>query len=137
MSIERRETRSGVTWRVRVHAGGRVVGDKTFATKRAAEAWERQQKEALGGGNFVSPQRSRTSVAEVASEFLSARVGQVGEHTHRTDADNIAAMPTKFAARPIGTITEADVLRLLTEFLTGNGDVDARAHSTVSRRKTT
>lgn len=137
MSIERRETRAGVTWRVRVHAGGRVVGDKTFTTKRAAEAWERQQKEALGGGHFVSPQRSRTAVSQVAAEFLEARVGQVGAHSHRTDVDNIAAIPAKFAARPIGAVTDADILRLLTELLKGSGQVKGRAHSTVSRMKTT
>ncbi len=137
MSIERRETRAGVTWRVRVHAGGRVFGDKTFTTKRAAEAWERQQKEALGGGNFVSPQRARASVSEVATDFLAAQVGQVGAHSHRTDSDNIAALPSKFAARPIGSVTDADILRLLTELLNGTALAKARAHSTVSRMKTT
>lgn len=137
MSIERRETKAGVTWRVRVHAGGRVVGDKTFTTKRAADTWERQQKEALGGGNFVSPQRSRLAVSVVAAEFLNARIGQVGAHSHRTDSDNIAALPSKFAARPIGSITDADVLRLLTTLLNGTDSQPARAHSTVSRMKTT
>ncbi len=63
--------------------------------------------------------------------FLTARIGQVAPHTLRTDADNIAALPPKFAARPIGSVTEGDVLALLTDLL------DARAHSTVSRTRTT
>lgn len=131
MSIERREVAGGIRWRVRLHAGGRVVADRTFTTKRAAEAWERQQKEALHGGGFVSPQRSRTPVSEVASAFLRARAGQVAPHTLRTDRDNLASLPAKFAARPIGSIAEADVLALLTDLLGG------RAHSTVSRVRTT
>ncbi|WP_336629975.1 MULTISPECIES: tyrosine-type recombinase/integrase [unclassified Microbacterium] len=131
MSIERRESVAGVRWRVRLHSGGRVIADQTFTTKRAAEAWERQQKEALHSGGFVAPQQTRTPVMEVAAEFLAARAGQVAPHTWRTDRDNIAALPPKFAARPIGSVSEADVLGLLTDLLS------MRAHSTVSRMRTT
>lgn len=131
MSIERREGAAGVRWRVRLHSGGRVVADRTFTTKRAAEVWERQQKEALHGGGFVPPERTRTPVSEVASAFLLARSGQVAPHTLRTDRDNIAALPSRFAARPIGSVSEADVLALLTDLL------GVRAHSTVSRLRTT
>ncbi|GEC76571.1 tyrosine-type recombinase/integrase [Microbacterium maritypicum] len=131
MSIERREGSAGIRWRVRLHSGGRVVADRTFTTKRAAEVWERQQKEALHGGGFVSPQQTRTPVSEVAAAFLLARSGQVAPHTLRTDRDNIAALPPKFIARPIGSVSEADVLALLTDLL------GARAHSTVSRLRTT
>lgn len=131
MSIERRENSAGVSWRVRLHSGGRVVADRTFTTKRAAEAWERHQKEALHGGGFVSPQQARTPVSEVASAFLAARSGQVAPHTLRTDRDNIASLPQKFVARPIGSVSEADVLALLTDLLS------TRAHSTVSRLRTT
>lgn len=131
MSIERREGAAGVRWRVRLHSGGRVVADRTFTTKRAAEVWERQQKEALHGGGFVPPERTRTPVSEVASAFLLARSGQVAPHTLRTDRDNIAALPSMFAARPIGSVSEADILSLLTDLL------GVRAHSTVSRLRTT
>lgn len=131
MSIERRETASGVSWRVRLHSGGRVVADKSFSTKRAAEAWERQQKEAFHSGGFVPPSRSKTPVSDVAAAFLEARSGQVAPHTLRTDRDNLAALPPKFAARPIGSVSEADILALLTDLLS------VRAHSTVSRLRTT
>ncbi|OZB85028.1 site-specific integrase [Microbacterium sp. 13-71-7] len=131
MSIERRESAAGVRWRVRLHSGGRVIADQTFTTKRAAEAWERQQKEALHSGDFVSPQQTRTPVLEVAAEFLAARSGQIAPHTWRTDRDNLAALPPRFAARPIGSVSEADVLGLLTDLLS------VRAHSTVSRMRTT
>lgn len=124
MSIERRENAAGARWRVRLHSGGRVVADRTFTTKRAAEAWERQQKEALHGGGFVSPQKARTPVSEVAAAFLVARSGQVAPHTLRTDRDNLAALPPKFTGRPIGSVSEADVLALLTDIL------GTRAHST-------
>lgn len=88
MSIERRELASGVRWRVRLHVGGQVVADRTFTTRRAAEAYERREKEALSNGGFVSPQRSRVPLSEVAAEFLDARTGQVVAHTLRTDRDN-------------------------------------------------
>lgn len=107
------------------------MADKTFTTRRAAEAFERQQKEALHGGGFVSPQQQRTPVSEVVTAFLDARSGQVAPHTLRTDRDNLAALPGKFLARPIGSVTEADVLALLTDLL------GSRAHSTVARIRTT
>ncbi|MFT4259340.1 MAG: tyrosine-type recombinase/integrase [Microbacterium sp.] len=116
---------------MRLHVGGQVVADRTFTTRRAAEAYERREKEALSNGGFVSPQRSRVALSDVAAEFLDARAGQVVAHTLRTDRDNLAALPPKFSARSIGSITEADVLALLTDLL------DGRAHSTVARIKTT
>ena len=131
MSIERRESASGVRWRVRLHAMGRVIADQTFTTKRAAEAWERQQKEPIQSGGFVQPRHARTAIVVVAEEFLLARSGQVAPHTLRTDKDNIASLPQKFLNRPIGSVSHADVLALLTDLL------GVRAHSTVSRVRTT
>ncbi len=107
------------------------MADKTFTTRRAADAFERQQKEALHGGSFVAPQQLRTPLSEVIAAFLVARSGQVAPHTLRTDRDNFAALPSKFVARPIGSVTEADVLAVLTDLLS------TRAHSTVSRIRTT
>lgn len=132
MSITRREPSPGVVrWRVRIWSGGRPLADQTFTTKRAAEAFERQQKEALNSGSFIAPQRSRTPLSEIATAFLTARVGQIAPHSLRTDRDNLAALPPTFMARSIGSISEADVLALLTDLL------GSRAHSTVARIRTT
>lgn len=63
--------------------------------------------------------------------FLTSRSGQVAPHTLRTDRDNLASLPQTFLAHPVGSVCEADVLSLLTDFL------GTRAHSTVSRLRTT
>lgn len=132
MSITRPEPSPGVVrWRVRIWSGGRPLADQTFTTKLAAEAFERQQKEALNSGNFIAPQRSRPPLSEVAAAFLTARVGQIAPHSLRTGRDNLASLPPAFMARSIGSISEADMLALLTDLL------GSRAHSTVARIRTT
>ena len=132
MSIERRQTSTGtVRYLARIKSGGQLVGSKTFARKSDAEAWEREQYRALAFGEFIPPTRSATRFSEVAAQFLEARRGQISPHSWRTDRDNLANIPGWFAARPLSSIGESDILRYLTEQLA------VKAHSTVQRAKTT
>lgn len=129
--IERRVLKSGdVRWRARVKNQGDVVADKTFTRRADAETWEREQYRALQLGSFVSPQLAKTSVRDVVEQFLEARRELISAHSLRTDRDNLASLPATFLARPIGSITEADVLDALTLLL------KSRAHSTVARTRT-
>jgi len=130
--IERRTLQDGsVRWKARVKNQGLVVAQRTFQRKADAETWEREQYRALALGAFVSPQLGKMPVRDVAANFLQARRGQVSEHAHRTDRDNIASLPPSFLARPIASVTQAEVLDTLTVLLA------SRAHSTVSRTRTT
>ena len=67
---------------------------------------------------------------EVVAAFLDARTSQVAAHSHRTDRDNLAALPAKLRARPIGSVCEADVLSFLTDQL------KIKERSTVARMRT-
>lgn len=130
--IEKRILKSGaVRWKARVKSKGEVVAQRTFQRKADAEAWEREQYRALALRTFVSPQLGRTPVREVAASWLEVRRMQISEHAHRTDRDNIASLPSTFLARPVGSVTQAEVLNALTKLLA------TRAHSTVSRTRTT
>ena len=48
------KTASG-RYRVRVKVRGRVVADQTFAQRRQAEAWERQQRARIDSSGWVDP----------------------------------------------------------------------------------
>lgn len=129
--IERRTLADGsVRWKARVKSQGKVIAQKTFPRKADAETWEREQYRALTLGAFVSPQLGKTPVHDVIVRFLEAREGQVSEHAHRTDRDNLASLPPSLRNRPIAAVTQADVLDALTVLLA------TRAHSTVSRTRT-
>ena len=130
--IEKRVLKGGsVRWKARIKSGGEIVAQQTFRLKGDAETWEREQTRALQLGTFLPPQRAKTPLGEVVVKFLDARTSQVAAHSHRTDRDNLAALPPKRRARPIGTVSEADVLSFLTEQL------KIKERSTVARLRTT
>lgn len=76
------------------------------------------------------PQKARTPLGEVVTKFLDARTAQVTGHSQRTDRDNLAALPPKLKARPIGSVSKADVLGFLTDQL------KIKERSTVARLRT-
>lgn len=130
--IEKRVLKDGsVRWKARIKSGGEIVAQQTFRLKGDAETWEREQTRALQLGTFLPPQKAKTPLGEVVAKFLDARTSQVAAHSQRTDRDNLAALPPKLRARPIGTVSEADVLGFLTEQL------KIKERSTVARLRTT
>lgn len=130
--IEKRILKNGsVRWKARIKSGGMVVAQQTFRLKGDAETWEREQIRALQLGTFLPPQKAKTPLGEVVASFLAARTSQISAHSHRTDRDNLAAVPSKLRARPIGSISEADVLNFLTDQL------KTKERSTVARMRTT
>ena len=68
---------------------------------------------------------------EVVAKPLDARTSKVTAHSQRTDRDNLAALPPKLKARPIGSVSEADMLGFLTDQL------KIKERSTVPRMRTT
>lgn len=130
--IEKRSLRDGsARWKARIKSGGKVVAQQTFRLKGDAETWEREQTRALQLGTFLPPQKAKTPLGEVVVKFLAARMSQVSAHSQRTDRDNLSALPAKLRARPIGSVSEADVLGFLTNQL------KIKERSTVLRLRTT
>lgn len=130
--IEKRVLKDGsVRWKARIKSGGAVVAQQTFRLKGDAETWEREQMRAIQLGTFLPPQKAKTPLGEVVASFLAARTSQVSAHSHRTDRDNLAALPARLKARPIGSVSEADVLGFLTDQL------KIKERSSVARTRTT
>ena len=130
--IEKRVLKDGsVRWKARIKSGGEVVAQQTFRLKGDAETWEREQTRALQLGTFLPPQKAKTPLGEVVARFLDVHTSQVAAHSQRTDRDNLAVLPAKLRARPIGSVSEADVLGFLTDQL------KIKERSTVARLRTT
>jgi hypothetical protein len=55
-------------------AAGRQHTKGTFTRKRDADAWEREQQEAIRKGAWVDPDRSRLTVGEWAGTWMAGRV---------------------------------------------------------------
>lgn len=129
--IERRTLTDGaVRWKARIKNGGVIVAQQTFRLKGDAETWERAQMRALQLGTFLPPQQAKVPLGQVIAEFLDARTTQIAPHSQRTDRDNLAALPPKLRARPIGSIGQADVFEFLTDQL------KIKERSTVARTRT-
>lgn len=130
--IEKRLLKDGsVRWKARIMNSGAVVAQQTFRLKGDAETWEREQMRAIQLGTFLPPQKAKTPLGEVVTSFLAVRTSQISAHSHRTDRDNLAALPATLRARPIGSVSEADVLGFLTDQL------KTKERSTVARMGTT
>jgi integrase len=103
------KTASG-RYRVRVKVRGRVVADQTFAQRRQAEAWERQQRARLDSSGWVDPALGRATLAELAQQWLPVREPQVERRTFQSDQSALAVhiLPA-LGKKPIGVIRRTDV----------------------------
>jgi integrase len=132
MSIEQRQTKDGVPRYVaRVKHSGRLIASKTFRDRGDAQKWEHEQYRAVEDATLNTRARTSPLFSEVAELFLELQHGKVTAHSWRTDRDNLASVPAWFAALPIASIRESDVLAYLT------GQLAVKARSTVARARTT
>ena len=72
--IEKRILKSGKTsWRVRWWHGS-SERSKSFSTRREAEHYDRERKQASQSGKYVDPKRGRVLVGEVWREYIASQV---------------------------------------------------------------
>jgi len=64
VSVQRRETKTGTRWDVRLRDPSGRVYNRTFATKREAQAYERSERTARDRGDWVDPHAGRQTVGE-------------------------------------------------------------------------
>ena len=131
MSVESRQTKDGKTRYVaRATSGDTYLGSRTFARKKDAEAWERDQKHRFETGKALPPKRSFT-LRELVEQFREAR--QDGNpHTVDTDNNNLTALPDALLNRPLSSVHADDIRDHLRAQLRAG-----KAPATVARAKTT
>lgn len=119
-------------WRVRVKHRGVVVADRVFTRKGDAVEWENAQRRSLMDGDFVAPAAGKTTIGELAVEYLAARRGRVSERGWESDesALRVHIVPA-FGKHPVGSITGAAIEQFLTKLAV------SRSRGTAARVRTT
>ena len=120
-------------WRGRVLDGRTYVSSQVFDTKKEATAYVAAERSRLGldraGGSVVDPRAARRRLVEVVPLFLAYREDMVAERTLSTDRFMLTSMaPVGLLQRSVGTVTAADVERVLVGLL-----AEGAAHSSVVR----
>jgi integrase len=134
VSIKRRDTNSrGVAyadgkphWEVRLRRpDGRQYG-KTFATRKAAEAWERGQLTAQATGGWVDPNAGKVPFRERAATYATDRPKALAPKTvelYRKQLDQLI-LPT-FGAVPVSSITTESVRAWLAKVRVESSELQA------------
>ena len=71
-TIRRYQTSAGEQWEVRYRQPNGITSRKRgFATKRAAEDWDANNKVAINTGAYVAPSKGRAKVGDLATDRKS------------------------------------------------------------------
>jgi len=111
--IRTRKTTRGVRYDVRLRDPDGRVYNRTFATKKAAEAFERSERTDRGRGVWVDPRRADATFADWAVQWRDANPAK--RPKTRVDDELIIRLHIDpvLGRRPIGAITPLDVQRLV------------------------
>ena len=96
---------------------GREIS-RTFLTKRAAEAFEASERVARNRGTWVDPRKAQISVERLAASWLASDPSK-RPRSVETDQGSLSrhVLPS-IGDREVGSITKADVQRLVNEWAT-------------------
>lgn len=118
--LERRKTASGVRFRVMFRLGGRASGSLyagSFKTQREAldrKKWVAGELAAMRVPNvrLQGLEASTVTLGDAAMRWRESRV-DVSENTRLQHRSAVAAIPASLAARPVDSITTADISDLI------------------------
>jgi len=128
MSIKARTLSSGRTvYDVRLRDPEGRAYKRTFRTKRDAEAFEAAQRTDRVRGAWIDPRKSATTFAELAPRWLSGNPAKRPTSLERDEAIIRLHLLPELGPRAVGSITPADVQRVV------NGWVQRYAPRTVHR----
>jgi integrase len=113
MSIERRTTKSGVRYDVRLRSSGGRPYMRTFRTRREAGEFEAREIADRSRGAWLDPRDSDRTVADVADEWLQSNPGKrPGSYARDESVLRVHVVPA-LGKRRISTVTRRDVQALV------------------------
>jgi integrase len=113
MSIERRSTKSGVRYEVRLRdAVGREYS-RTFRTRKEADTFQARERADRSRGAWIDPRRGKTTFAQVAVWWLESNPAKRPGSRARDEGIIRLHLNPQLGERPIAAITPADVRRLV------------------------
>jgi integrase len=116
MSIQRRETATGVRYDVKLRdANGRMY-QRTFRTKREAESYQAQEKADQARGAWVDPRGGATPFGDAAQEWLASNPAKRPSCWARDETIIRVHLRPAFGNRPIASVTKRDVQSLVNKW---------------------
>ena len=114
MSVQRRETKAGTRWDVRLRDPAGRVYTRTFRTRRDAEAYERAELTARQQGMWVDPRLGQRTLAEWVGEWWPAHEPGLAPKTRSQYRSTIRHwLLPPLGERPLASITPLEVQRLV------------------------
>jgi integrase len=116
MSIQRRSTRRGTVYDVRLRDPDGRPYKRTFRTRREAEQFEASQRVDQARGTWIDPRGAALRLDEWATHWLETDAAK-SPGTRATDRSVLrsAILPT-FGSRTLGSIAPADVQRVVADW---------------------
>lgn len=133
MSIERRQTKRGAVYDVRLRTPDRRQLSKTFRTKHEAESFERHQLTDLSRGAWIDPRGESVSFGEWALEWLARDPSKRPSTLARDESILRNHLLPALGRRALGTVTPRDVQRLVNEWAAANAPSSVRRQYDVLR----
>jgi integrase len=129
-TIKRYPTAQGEMWEVRYRQpNGATSRKRGFATKRAAEDWDADNRSKMNRGDFVAPSKGRAKVGDLAPEWLERKKATTEpSHSRMLDSAWRVHVDPVWGAVPVNKVTATGV-RNWSASMTGAG----RSATTVLR----
>lgn len=114
MSIDARKVAGGKTvYDVRLRDPDGRAYKRTFRTKREAEAFEAAERTDRARGAWIDPRRAATTFAELAPRWLNGNPAKRPTSLERDEVIIRLHLLPELGRRPVGSITPADVQRVV------------------------
>lgn len=115
MSIEKRATKRGVVYDVRLRDPGGRHYKRTFRTKRKAMDFEASERDAHTRGAWVDPSRAKIPFRDVAVEWLESNPSKRPSTLARDESALTCHLLPQLGELPIGSVMPADIQRVVNE----------------------
>jgi len=128
MSVEKRQTKQGTVYDVRLRTPDGRQLSKTFKTRRQAEAFHAEQRTDLARGTWLDSRRQSISFGAWALEWLGHDPSKRPTTLARDDSILRNHLLPVLATRSLGSVVPRDIQAIV------NSWVDGRASNTVRRQ---
>jgi integrase len=133
MSIERRATKRGIAYDVRLRDANGKEYSRTFRTRKEAEQFESTQRADRARGTWIDPRRSSDRFGDVAEEWMRSHPAKKGSSLARDRSILDVHVLPQLREISVGKITQADVQRLVNEWTATLGPRTVRRQYAVLR----
>jgi integrase len=101
-------------WVARYRGPDRQERKRNFTRKVDADAWLSQRQAEMSLGDWVPPERSKRTIADISDEWLSVHTGKPSTISNYRSVLKVHILPT-FGNRQVGSIERPEIRRWMTE----------------------